>query len=40
MVGVTLHVHGQALVNDLVAALSELPEVHAVLADDADFSDE
>lgn len=40
MVGVTLHVHGQALVNDLVAALSELPEVDAVLADDADFSDE
>ena len=40
MVGVTLHVHGQALVNDLVAALSELPEVQAVLADDADFSDE
>jgi putative Mg2+ transporter-C (MgtC) family protein len=40
MVGVTLHVHGQALVNDLVAALSELPEVNAVLADDADFSDE
>jgi putative Mg2+ transporter-C (MgtC) family protein len=40
MVGVTLHVHGQALVNDLVAALSELPEVHAVVADDADFSDE
>jgi hypothetical protein len=28
------------LVNDLVAALSELPEVNAVLADEADFSDE
>ncbi|MGC2175658.1 MAG: MgtC/SapB family protein [Acidimicrobiales bacterium] len=37
MVGVTLHVRGQALVNDLVAALSELPGVDAVLADDAEF---
>ncbi len=37
MVGVTLRVRGQALVNDLVAALSELPGVDAVLADDADF---
>jgi putative Mg2+ transporter-C (MgtC) family protein len=40
MVAVTLHVRGQALVNDLVAALSELPGVEAVLADDADFQSE
>jgi putative Mg2+ transporter-C (MgtC) family protein len=37
MVGVSLQVRGQALVNDLVAALSELPGVEAVVADDADF---
>jgi hypothetical protein len=37
MVGVTLQVRGQSLVNDLVAALSELPGVEAVIADDADF---
>jgi len=40
MVSVTLHVRGQALVNDLVAALSELQGVNAVLADDADFENE
>jgi putative Mg2+ transporter-C (MgtC) family protein len=40
MVSVTLHVRGQALVNDLVAALSELPGVDAVLADDANFDSE
>jgi putative Mg2+ transporter-C (MgtC) family protein len=37
MVDVTLQVRGQSLVNDLVAALSELPGVEAVVADDADF---
>jgi hypothetical protein len=37
---VTLHVRGQALVNDLVAALTELPGVDAVLADDANFDGE
>jgi putative Mg2+ transporter-C (MgtC) family protein len=36
MVGVSLQVRGQALVNDLVAALSELPGVQAVISDDAD----
>jgi putative Mg2+ transporter-C (MgtC) family protein len=40
MVGVTLQVRGQSLVNDLVAALSELPGVEAVIADDTDFSGE
>ncbi|HEY5267091.1 MAG TPA: MgtC/SapB family protein [Acidimicrobiales bacterium] len=40
MVSVTLHIRGQALVNDLVAALSELQGVNAVLADDADFVNE
>ena len=40
MVSVTLHFRGQALVNDLVAALSELQGVNAVLADDADFENE
>jgi len=40
MVSVTLHVRGQALVNDLVAALTELPGVDAVLADDANFDGE
>jgi hypothetical protein len=34
MVSVTLQVRGRALVNDLVAALSELHGVDAVLADD------
>jgi hypothetical protein len=38
--GATLHVRGQALVNDLVAALTELPGVDAVLADDANFDGE
>lgn len=37
MVNVTLQVRGPALINDLVAALTELPGVHAVLADDAEF---
>jgi putative Mg2+ transporter-C (MgtC) family protein len=36
MVNVTLQVRGRALVNDLVAALSELKGVDAVLADDVD----
>ena len=36
MVSVTLQVRGRALVNDLVAALSELKGVDAVLADDVD----
>jgi putative Mg2+ transporter-C (MgtC) family protein len=40
MVSVTLHVRGQSLVNDLVAALTELPGVNAVLADDANFDGE
>jgi putative Mg2+ transporter-C (MgtC) family protein len=40
MVSVTMHVRGQALVNDLVAALTELPGVDAVLADDANFDAE
>jgi putative Mg2+ transporter-C (MgtC) family protein len=40
MVSVTLHVRGQALVHDLVAALSELQGVNAVLTDDADFEGE
>ena len=34
MVEVTLQVHGKGLVNDLAAALSELPGVRAVAADD------
>jgi hypothetical protein len=34
MVSVTLQVRGRALVNDLVAALTELQGVDAVLADD------
>jgi hypothetical protein len=34
MVSVTLQVRGRALVNELVAALSELRGVDAVLADD------
>jgi hypothetical protein len=33
-VGVTLQVHGQGLVNDLAAGLSELPGVQAVIAGD------
>lgn len=37
MVSVTMHVRGQALVHDLVAALTELPGVDAVVADDATF---
>ncbi len=37
LVGVTLQVRGQSVINDLVAALTELPGVEAVVADDADF---
>lgn len=40
MVSVTLHVRGQALVHDLVAALTELPGVDAVLADNTNFDGE
>jgi putative Mg2+ transporter-C (MgtC) family protein len=40
MVSVTLQVRGRALVNDLVAALSELRGVDAVLADDVNSSAE
>jgi hypothetical protein len=40
MVSVSLHVRGQTLINDLVAALTELPGVDAVLADDANFDAE
>jgi putative Mg2+ transporter-C (MgtC) family protein len=40
MVSVTLHVRGSALVHDLVASLTELEGVSAVLADDADFESE
>jgi putative Mg2+ transporter-C (MgtC) family protein len=40
MVSVTLQVRGRALVNDLVAALTELHGVDAVLADDVDSSAE
>lgn len=34
-VHLTLHVYGKGSVNDLAAALTELPDVHAVVADDA-----
>jgi putative Mg2+ transporter-C (MgtC) family protein len=34
-VEVLLHVHGRGSVNELAAALAELPDVHAVVADDA-----
>jgi putative Mg2+ transporter-C (MgtC) family protein len=34
MVEVQLHVHGRGSVNDLAAALAELPDVYAVVADD------
>jgi hypothetical protein len=40
MVSVTLQVRGRALVNDLVAALTELKGVDAVLADDVDSNAE
>jgi putative Mg2+ transporter-C (MgtC) family protein len=40
MVRVTLHVHGRQPVTDLAAALSELEDVHAVLASDANAIDE
>jgi putative Mg2+ transporter-C (MgtC) family protein len=40
MVEVTLHVHGRHPVTDLAAALSELPDVDAVLATDANAVDE
>jgi hypothetical protein len=34
-VQVTLHIHGRRPVTDLAAALSEIDDVEAVLADDA-----
>jgi putative Mg2+ transporter-C (MgtC) family protein len=34
LVEVQLHVHGRGSVNELAAALAELPDVHAVVADD------
>lgn len=34
IVEVALHVHGRGSVNELAAALAELPDVHAVVADD------
>jgi putative Mg2+ transporter-C (MgtC) family protein len=40
MVSVTLQVRGRALVNDLVAALTELKGVDAVLADEVDSTNE
>jgi putative Mg2+ transporter-C (MgtC) family protein len=40
LVQVTLHVHGRQPVTDLAAALSELDDVHAVLASDANAIDE
>jgi putative Mg2+ transporter-C (MgtC) family protein len=40
MVEVTLHVHGKGSVNDLAAALSELDEVAAVVANDVNSADE
>jgi putative Mg2+ transporter-C (MgtC) family protein len=39
-VEVTLHVHGKASVNELAAALSEVQEVEAVIADDANTPEE
>jgi putative Mg2+ transporter-C (MgtC) family protein len=38
MVEVTLHVHGRQSVNDLAASLSELDNVHAVLARDVNVN--
>jgi putative Mg2+ transporter-C (MgtC) family protein len=38
MVEVQLHVHGRGSVNDLAAALAELPDVQAVLADDVNVA--
>ncbi|MGH3295237.1 MAG: MgtC/SapB family protein [Trebonia sp.] len=40
VVQVTLHVHGRQSVTELAAALSELPDVDAVLATDANAVDE
>jgi putative Mg2+ transporter-C (MgtC) family protein len=40
MVEVTLHIHGKRPVNDLAASLSDLENVHAVLASDANAVDE
>jgi putative Mg2+ transporter-C (MgtC) family protein len=40
MVEVVLHVHGRASVSELAAALSELDEVDAVIADDVNASSE
>ena len=39
-VQVTLHVHGRNSVSQLAAALSDLDGVHAVIASDANASDE
>jgi len=38
VVEVQLHVHGRGSVNDLAAALAELPDVHAVVADDVNVA--
>jgi acetolactate synthase regulatory subunit len=40
IVEVELHVHGKNSVNELAAALSELNDVHAVLASDVHATDE
>jgi putative Mg2+ transporter-C (MgtC) family protein len=40
VVQVTLHVHGRQPVTELAAALSDLPDVDAVLATDANAVDE
>jgi putative Mg2+ transporter-C (MgtC) family protein len=40
VVEVMLHVHGRQSVHELAAALSELPDVHVVLASDANAVDE
>jgi putative Mg2+ transporter-C (MgtC) family protein len=39
-VEVLLHVHGKGSVTDLAAELAELPEVHAVVADDVNVLDD
>lgn len=39
-VEVVLHVHGKRSVNDLAAGMSEIPHVHAVIADDINMADE
>ena len=40
MVEVTMHVHGKGSINDLAAELSEMEDVQAVLANDANAVDE